>query len=253
MTCDFCRNSLDAYVDESCSPEELTGIEVHLNTCQACAAETLKRIQMKRAVRAAASSRFTPSPDFRLRVEKSIRQKRPSLRSFSLKPALAAFAVALFLVLVPVELWMAHTAREQAVSELLDMHVATMASANPVDVISTDRHTVKPWFQGKVPFSFNIPELQDSPYKLLGGKVVYFKHIPGAQLLFELRKHQLSVFIMQDRAGLIPLGLGETTVRQMAFNVESWSDAGLRYIVVSDTSPADVHGLSELLKSAAKQ
>jgi anti-sigma factor RsiW len=127
-----------------------------------------------------------------------------------------------------------------------------MASANPVDVVSTDRHTVKPWFQGKLPFTFNLPELQDSPYKLLGGKLVYFKHTPGAQLLFELRKHQLSVFIVQDQQGVIPLGPAVSETSNRGFTVETWSQAGLRYVVISDTSFTDVHALSDLLRGAAK-
>ena len=54
------------------------------------------------------------------------------------------------------------------------------------------------WFQGKLPFTFNLPELQGSLYKLDGGKLVYFRNQPGAQLIYELRKHELSVFIVHD-------------------------------------------------------
>jgi anti-sigma factor RsiW len=145
---------------------------------------------------------------------------------------------------------MRHQAHEQALTELLDMHVATLASANPVDVVSTDRHTVKPWFQGKLPFTFNLPELQDSPFKLLGGKLVYFRHNPGAQLLFEVRKHQLSVFIVQDETGskLLQASAGAST--EKGFSVEAWRQGGLHYVVISDTSPADVHALADLLRTA---
>ena len=58
---------------------------------------------------------------------------------------------------------------EQVVSEIADLHVTALASASPVEVISTDRHTVKPWFQGKIPFSFNLPELQNTEFSLLAG------------------------------------------------------------------------------------
>jgi anti-sigma factor RsiW len=125
-----------------------------------------------------------------------------------------------------------------------------MASANPVDVISTDRHTVKPWFQGKLPFTFNLPELQNSSFKLVGGRVMYFEHSPGAQLLFQLRNHQLSVFILQDRPGMIPLATGVTAARELVFSAETWNEGGLRYFVISDASPADVHELAELMRGA---
>ncbi len=226
MTCDPWQEKLDAYVDGDGSQDELANLEAHLRTCPSCAADALGRLQMKRMTHAAAA-RYSPSPQFRLRVQKSIQKSRKPVWVFAWMPTLAAVAVTLVLIVASAALWMRHSAREQTLAELLDLHVATMASANPVDVISTDRHTVKPWFQGKLPFTFNLPELQNSPFKLVGGRVMYFKHSPGAQLLFELRNHQPSVNIPQDQPGMIPLAMGVTAAREMAFNVETWSESGM--------------------------
>jgi anti-sigma factor RsiW len=63
--------------------------------------------------------------------------------------------------------------RDRVFSEIADLHVGTLASSSPVDVISTDRHTVKPWFQGRIPFAFDLPELQNSEFTLLGGRMAY--------------------------------------------------------------------------------
>ena len=249
MTCDLWRDKLDAYVDSACSQEDLASLEAHFRTCSSCAAEALNRLQMKRMTQAAAA-RYSPSPEFRLLIEKSIQPKRKPVWSFGWMPGVAVAAVALVLLVLGLTAWMRHAAREQALAELVDLHVATLASANPVDVVSTDRHTVKPWFQGKLPFTFNLPELQNSSFKLVGGRVMYFEHSPGAQLLFQIRNHQLSVFILQDQPGKTPLAIGVTTERELAFNVETWSDAGLRYIVIGDASPADIHALGELMRSA---
>jgi anti-sigma factor RsiW len=250
MNCDLCREKLDAYVDESLPAEELAAINDHLRDCPSCATEALARLQMKRATRAAAA-RFSPSPEFRLRVEKAIQKKRRPIPRIAWAPWLSAAAVAL--LLIGVSVLIRHAEREQALAELLDMHVATMASPNPVDVASTDRHTVKPWFQGKLPFTFNLPELQDSEFKLLGGKLIYFNHSPGAQLLFELRKHQLSVFIVQAQSDGLPLGSGVRQASEKGFSEETWSESGLRYVIISDTNSADVHALGELLRVAARQ
>jgi anti-sigma factor RsiW len=253
MSCDLWRQWLDAYVDESCSPEEVEGIEDHLRNCSACTAETLARLQMKRATRAAAA-RYTPSPEFKLRVQSAIQKSRKPVWAMPLVQRAFAGAVAfLLIVIVTASLWSRHSAREQALAELLDLHVATTASPNPVDVISTDRHTVKPWFQGKLPFTFNLPELANTPFKLIGGKLLYFRNSPGAQLLFEIRKHQISVFVVQDQAGVTPRGMGDTATRKKGFSVETWSQNGLRYVVIGDTAPTDIHGLGELLRTAGKQ
>ena len=130
--------------------------------------------------------------------------------------------------------------------------MATLASANPVDVVSTDRHTVKPWFAGRIPFSFELPELPNSEFTLLGGRVAYLQRSPGAQLLFGFRKHKISVFIFKEDAAGYPSVLGDLGSRKLAFQAESWSEGGLRYYIISDASAADVHSLGELLKSAAR-
>ena len=130
--------------------------------------------------------------------------------------------------------------------ELADLHVTTLASANPVDVVSSDRHNVKPWFAGKIPFTFNLPDLQGSPFELLGGRVCYLEQAPGAQLLFRIRKHEISVFIFQ--AKVLPAELA--TAREMSarsFHLESWQRDGLQYFAISDVAPDDLHLLSEIL------
>jgi len=134
-------------------------------------------------------------------------------------------------------------------SELTDLHVATLASSNPVDVVSTDRHTVKPWFAGKIPFTFNLPELQDSPFVLVGGKVSYLDQSPGAELIFRVRQHQISVFIFQER-GLREIRGNEAVRTALSFEVRSWAHNGLRYFVIGDASGQDLDTLSELIKAA---
>ena len=248
MNCDSIRAKLDWYADGEGSPNELADFEAHLRTCPACAADAIGRLQMKRVTRAAAA-RYTPSAEFRARLEKSIQPKRAPSWTFGWMPRFAVAAAFIVLLALGLTIWLRHSTREEAFAELVDLHVATLASSNPVDVVSTDRHTVKPWFQGKLPFTFNLPELQNSSFKLIGGRVAYFEQSPAAQLLFQIRNHDLSVFILQDRSGMFPIGMG-STARELAFNMETWTDGGLRYIVVSDVAPADIHALRELLQGA---
>ena len=257
MNCGMDPKMLDAYVDESPSAEDVAALEEHMRGCADCASETLARLQRKRAIRAAAASlalapEFQMRPEFRLQVEKSL-GKRPAPRfAGAWLPWLATAVVTLLICAVSVGMLVRGRLRNQAVAEAIDLHVATLASPNPVDVVSTDRHTVKPWFAGRIPFAFNLPELQDSPYKLLGGKVAYLHNSPGAELLFELRKHQISVFIVQEQGGVFAAGSGVTQGSYRGFSEETWSEAGLRYIMISDTNPSDVHVLGDLLRGAGK-
>ncbi len=144
---------------------------------------------------------------------------------------LAVPVVSVVILSIAVSLYMGreNTRRQRVYSELADLHVTALASATPVDVVSTDRHTVKPWFQGKIPFTFNLPELQGSEFTLLGGRVTYLAQTPGAHLIYQVRKHEISVFIFQDRgdeAARLPSG----PVNALSFNVENWTQNGLRYL-----------------------
>jgi anti-sigma factor RsiW len=140
--------------------------------------------------------------------------------------------------------------RQRVYSELADLHVAALASATPVDVLSTDRHTVKPWFAGKLPFTFNLPELQGSEFTLLGGRVTYLAQTPGAHLIYQVRKHEISVFIFQDR-GQETEALPSGPLKALSFSIENWTQNGLRYFMVGDVGPDDIRALSKLFRDAA--
>lgn len=252
MTCETWQSKLSLYVDSELADSDLANLEAHLRTCPSCAADALGRLQLKRLTQAA-GVRYSPTPQFRLRIEQKLKAKQKPFWRAGWLPQIVVTAAMFALLLLSGALWLRHSQREQAVTELADLHVTTLASANPVDVVSTDRHTVKPWFAGRLPFTFNLPELEGSPFKLTGGRVAYFQHSPGAQLLFEVGKHRVSVFIFQDRAGALPSGDGTATSHRLAFNIETWAESGLRYVVISDADRTAVHSLSELLRRAAQQ
>ena len=243
MNCESWTEKLDAYFDGELSAEEARALDAHVRQCPACTAESLRRLQLKRAVQTA-GQRFVPDPAFRLRIQKSVAARRPSLWTRRWLPILAT---ACAVIVIASLLTLKRDRREQQlVSELADLHVATLASANPVDVVSTDRHTVKPWFAGKIPFTFNLPELKDSPFVLVGGKVSYLDQSPGAELIFRIRNHQISVFIFQERATQGAQSSGTI----LSFQVRSWVLNGLRYFVIGDASGQDLDKLSEMLKNA---
>lgn len=249
MACDQWRGKLDAYLDGELDPAEARALGSHLRGCAACAADVLERVQLKRSVHMA-GERYSASAELRTRIAKSAAAK-PHREAGWMWKLLAVPAVLVLILSVGVNLYVSReSARRQRVySELADLHVATLASNAPVDVVSTDRHTVKPWFQGKIPFSFNLPELQGSDFTLLGGRVTYLAQTPGAQLIYQIRKHYISVFIFQDR-GAETASLPSGPVSALSFNVENWSQNGLRYFVVGDVSADDIQGLSRLLQGA---
>jgi len=249
MACEPWKEKLDAYFDGELPADQARAIYEHLRQCPSCAAEGLSKVQQKRMVRVAAQ-RFTPDPGFRRRIQEQVTSPSRSLwarRGLSVLATVAALALIAGLFLFPFR--QNRGSQEQLLSELVDQHVAALASANPVDVVSSDRHTVKPWFQGKIPFTFNLPELQGSAFVLVGGRVAYLRQSPGVELLFKVRQHQISVFIFQEQ-GLRDAGSIQEMGTLLSFGVRSWQHYGLRYFVIGDASAQDLDQLSELIKGA---
>jgi anti-sigma factor RsiW len=249
MACELWSDKLDAYVDGELSLPEANELGTHLRGCSGCAAEALERVQMKRSV-AEAGKYFKPSSEFRKKIEMNVRKssKRTFIRGWQIV-ALPAALVLIVSLAMSFFVSREKAKRQRVYSELADLHVATLASASPVDVVSTDRHTVKPWFEGKLPFTFNLPELQGTDFTLVGGRVAYMGQAPGAQLIYRLRKHELSVFVFQDRGAEMATWASDPT-GMLSFTFETWAKNGLRYFVVGDVGGTDIDALSKLLRDA---
>jgi anti-sigma factor RsiW len=249
MVCESWKAKLDTYFDGEVPEEEMRTFDAHVRSCPSCSADALTRVQMKRTIQAA-GRRYTPSVEFRKRMQQKIASK--PRRSFGLGWTLAAAATVILVVGTLTSAYLGtRSGRNQVFSEIADLHVGTLASSSPVDVISTDRHTVKPWFQGKIPFAFNLPELQNSELTLLGGRMTYLEQTPGAHLIYDVRKHHISVFVFQERSLPARLDKDPVSPKQLTFNMETWSHGGLRYFVIGDASAADIDTLAKLFKAAS--
>jgi len=253
MVCESWNAKLDTYLDGELPTEEMRAFNVHVHNCPSCSADAFTHLQLKRTIQAA-GKRFTPTAQFRRRLQQSIAAK-PRRRTFGFAWMTATATIA---VLVAVGLTATYNERgrvrtEQVYSEVADLHVATLASSSLVDVVSTDRHTVKPWFQGKIPFAFNLPELQNTEFSLLGGRMAYLDQTPGAHLIYDVKKHHISVFVFQERSFRLPGGLTENSFapKNVSFNMETWSQGGLRFFVIGDASAADIDSLMKLFKADA--
>jgi anti-sigma factor RsiW len=258
MGCESWEAKLDTYLDGELPEQEMRTFDAHVRNCPSCSADALARVQMKRAIQTS-GRRFTPNADFRRRIQQSIAPKPQ--RSLRLGWILAAAAAVILVIGTVTTTYVGNRSgrdlayRDHVFSEIADLHVATLASASPVDVVSTDRHTVKPWFQGKIPFAFNLPELQNSGFSLLGGRMTYLDQTPGAHLIYDVRKHHVSVFVFQERSLKLqlPASLDENSLSpgNLPFNMETWSQGALRYFVIGDASAADIDSLAKLFKAAS--
>jgi anti-sigma factor RsiW len=249
MVCESWKAKLDTYLDRELPEVEMGTFDAHVRSCHSCSADALTRIQMKRTIQVT-GRRFIPTAQFRRRVQQGIAPKPQ--RSLGLGWMFAAAAAVILVVGAVASTYVGtRSGRGQVFSEIADLHVATLASSSPVDVISTDRHTVKPWFQGKIPFAFDLPELQNSEFALLGGRMTYLDQTPGAHLIYDVRKHHISVFVFQEQSLRTKLDDNSLSPKKAPFNMETWSQGGLRYFVIGDASAPDIDSLAKLFKAAS--
>ncbi|HKD92403.1 MAG TPA: zf-HC2 domain-containing protein [Terriglobales bacterium] len=246
MPCEAWSAKLALFVDAELPPDQNSEMEQHLRGCSACAATALASIQGKHALQQA-GRKFHPDPAFRARIYREVERRHKDRRIWSIVSAGALAALVIAGVLL-ISLTRRQT-NEQLLGEIADLHVSTLASQNPVDVVSTDRHTVKPWFEGKLPFTFDLPELENTPFTLVGGKVIYLRQAPGAELIFGLRQHRISLFIFQQRA-VGSLHGAEITLPGSSLNLHAWSNNGLEYLLIGDVGNDDLNRLQALLRSA---
>jgi anti-sigma factor RsiW len=133
---------------------------------------------------------------------------------------------------------MIYVRSRDAARELIDMHTTIVASAQPVDVISTDRHTVKPWFEGRVPFAVDVPDLSKTPFRVAGGRVVFWRGQPGAYLLVTKGAHRISVLAFSgDEVPRI------ASIPQMT--VVTWRRNGIAYFAIGDIPRDELQALRE--------
>jgi anti-sigma factor RsiW len=252
-------DTLNAYIDGEFPSARQQGIEQHLAACHACTLRVLSATQLKAAT-ARAGQRFTPPPEALVRLTAQLRsqsqpqskpQPKPTARIHSIRPAVWAALAAAILLAISLLSWRQLRPTDTLAAELLDQHLATLSTAATPQVISTDRHTVKPWFQGRLPFSFNLPDTAALPpdTTLKGADLTYLNNQPAALLLFTIHKHEVSVFLTQRSTSPALTTLPKT---RAGFNIHTATTPDLRIIVVSDVNPADLDNLLASLVQAQK-
>ena len=246
MACNESAEKLGAYLDGELPADQIAAVRAHIAVCQDCSIEIADLARLHRNLRSA-QGHFTASADFRRKLQRQI--ATPPRRKWLRAWIPAAIAVAALLLISFG--WIGHLHRSEAFAEVADLHINALASTNLVDVVSTDRHTVKPWFQGKIPFSFNLPEFSGTDYSLIGGRLVYLHQNPGAQLIVNMHQHKISVLIFQESPSLSRALSGSNEVsHRNSFGVESWPSQELRFVIISDADPAGIDKLAQLLKQA---
>jgi anti-sigma factor RsiW len=234
------EHDLDSYVDRELDAEAAASIREHLATCESCRRRVAEREALGQLVR---SVPYREAPErLRASVAANVRRSR-SIRQ------LQAWATAAVLVLaIGGGMWLIPSVRfssDSIATDVVDAHVRSLMAEHLFDVRSTDQHTVKPWFLGKLDFSPPVTDLAAAGFPLVGGRLDYLSGQPAAALVYQRQKHTINVFI--SPASEAEAGMTQRTVR--GFHVRHWLRNGMSFWVVSDLNDAELTEFARALQS----
>ena len=249
MTCEEAEMLLHALIDGELDAGHAREVENHVAGCPRCAAALRDYREMSKAI-AEAGVRYTAPPLLRRRIEAALPQpvaapsRRAVLRGFAMGSAVSAIAATGLVAIV-----LRDDDVERIQSEVVSAHLRSLQAGHLTDVISTDQHTVKPWFNGKVDVAPPVIDLTAQGFTLIGGRLDYVDARPIGAVIYKRRSHIINLFVAQTA----------NTERHAAkisalqgFNIRRWSDRGLNFWAVSDLGADELAEFGEKFERTMK-
>ena len=248
MTCDEARILLHALIDGELDAGHAREVEDHIASCAACAAELAAWREMSKAV-AGAGLRYTAPPALRRRIEAALPQarapnRRAVLRGFAMGSAVSAIAASGLVAIV-----LRSDDEARITSEIVSAHLRSLQAGHLTDVLSTDQHTVKPWFNGRLDVAPPVIDLTAQGFTLIGGRLDYVDARPVGAVVYRRRLHVINLFVAQTASTESRAARTETF---QGFNIRRWSGGGLNYWAVSDLAADELAEFSEKFEAAMK-
>jgi anti-sigma factor RsiW len=256
MPCAETNSRLEAYFDGELDALSAAAMERHIDGCVQCR-EALEGLQKLRRSLRRDLGFDGATPELRSRVEAALdREAALAPPSFRIAPRSVRRAPAFWsgvlagmggvaVVASAVLLFGAPVAINPLFNDLVNAHVRSLMPAHLIDVESTDRHTVKPWFAGHADVSPAVFDFATEGYRLVGGRVDYFDRQRAAVVVYQHGAHIINVFSWADDRGSLP---GDTT--RSGWHLAFWRTGNLNYCAVSDTGWDELMKLQSLIKDA---
>ena len=250
MTCDDAEILIHALADGELDAGHAREVEAHIAACPRCAAELTAIRQMKQAL--AGADLITKAPAaLRLRIEAAlpaaaaasitplaaVPSRRTLLKGFAMGSAVSALAATGLVAIV-----LRNDDQQRIEAEIVSAHLRSLQAGHLTDVISTDQHTVKPWFNGKLDVAPPVIDLTAQGFTLIGGRLDYVDARPIGAVVYRRRQHVINLFVAQTSSTARRASRLETI---QGFNICSWRDRGLSYWAVSDINPDELNEFGE--------
>jgi anti-sigma factor RsiW len=260
MICLETQRLLDAYVDNELDLRGALEVEEHLARCTACGAEekSLRGLQetaranltrypmppgLEERLRAALHAEDAPTPAASTSAPPA-RVARPTRRAWRWAALAPAAAAAALLIVAGPRLW-PQPSEASVADAVVAAHVRSLLANHLTDVASSDQHTVKPWFQGKLDYSVSVTDWAAEGFPLVGGRLDYVEDTPAASLVYKRAQHVVNLFVWPSkRGGDEPL----QRVSRRGYNAYCWAKDGMHYWAVSDLNEGELQKFVELVR-----
>jgi len=254
LSCQTAQELIHAYVDGELDLARSLEVEQHMQECQICAIAYRNQTALRSALKDSSLYHSAPA-GLEKRIRSSLRREAKSevgRRWFGWRwlPVGVALACVLLMALV---IWQAapglrHSGDELLAQEMVSNHVRSLQlESHRTDVISSDQHTVKPWFDGKLDFAPSVKDFSSQGFPLIGGRLEYLNNRAVAALIYQRQKHFINLYIWPAEPGNAPR---EVAAQRQGYNVLHWTNSGMNYWAVSDLNAIELHEFARLVQEA---
>jgi anti-sigma factor RsiW len=250
MDCRETRQLLSAHLDGELGPGESMAIEGHLQSCSECRAQLAEQTMVRDRMKSEGHY-FRAPTDLESRIKAALpkaaapKHTRPrwTWNWLQLAPSLAGILALAW----GLNLTLHQPSPDDIVAqEVIASHVRSLMSNRVTDVASSDQHTVKPWFSGKLDYAPAVRDLRGQGYPLLGGRLDYVGGRPVATLIYRHRQHLIAVYEWPGREGR---KVSAKALSRQGYHLVSWSDGTLVHWAISDLDPKELTSLVEMLRA----
>jgi mycothiol system anti-sigma-R factor len=249
MSCELPRATIHGYLDGELDAVRAAEFERHLEQCPECVASLESQESLRSSLQRAQLYEKAPA-QLRQKVLASLRPAEPISISSHRRPAIAQWlAVAAVLLLLLYSGWRflpglgEKNSQSVLAAQIVDAHLRSLEPGHLTDVISTDQHTVKPWFDGKLDFAPPVQDFADDGFPLTGGRLDVVGGRTVAALVYGRRKHFVNVFVWPTNNS----DASPRTGSKQGYHWITWQKNGMAFWAVSDVAPSDLDDLERLL------
>ena len=253
MNCDEAKLMLHALLDGELDAGHAREVETHLTGCPRCAAEFRQMREMRQAM-TGTDLRFAAPLSLRSRIDSAMPAPRLSdgraptrrslLQGFAFGTAVSAVAAAGAVFMV-----VRSDQDQRILGDVVSAHLRSLQAEHLTDVPSSDQHTVKPWFNGRLDVAPPVADLTAQGFTLLGGRLDYIDGRAVAAIVYRRRVHVINLFVAQG-AGAEHAAVRNETVQ--GFNVRRWTEQGLRFIAISDINADELQEFGAKFEAALR-